>query len=179
MALEGSFQKLTERLHNFSESLLALRTITLEDKPINDDAVLVELFGEAIDDMLGWTEGAWRSSAEAMQATQHPSNLNRLWRALSDCQQRFTHVQRRYASDLISHERLTELNDLAERRGGEWPAWASSVKASLDDCRDPLDKVVDSLNLCWQEMGERIGIHSIYMHTTNIGQHLASADERS
>lgn len=178
MALERSFQELTERLHHLSESLLALRTITIEDKPIDDDAVLVDLFGDAIDDMLGWTEGAWRSSGEARQAVQHPTDLNRLWRALSDCQQRFTHVQQRYADDLSSFDRLTELNDLAERRGGEWQAWASTLKASLEDCREPLYEVVDSIFVCWQEMGERMGIHSIHVQTTNIGQYLTLANKR-
>lgn len=178
MALEGSFQELTTQLQNLSDALLALRTITMEDKPIEDEVVLVELFGEAIDDMLGWAEGAWRSSGEARQAVQHPADLNRLWRALSSCQQRFNHVQQRYADDLISYERLTELNDLATRRGGEWQAWAGSVNASLDDCREPLYKVAESIFTCWQEMGERIGIQSVHVQTTNVCQHLALTNER-
>ena len=163
MALEGSFHELSLQLHNLQESLLALRTTTLEDKPANDDVVLVELFGDATDDLLGWMEGALLASDEAQQAVRYPTDFNRLWRSLSLCHQRVNHLQQRYTFELIAYDRLAELNDLAERRGGEWQAWATSVKAALEDCRHPLCAIGDSIFLCWQEMGERIGLNTVHL----------------
>ena len=141
MALEGSFHELSLQLHNLQESLLALRTTTLEDKPANDDVVLVELFGDATDDLLGWMEGALLASDEAQQAVRYPTDFNR---------------------PTAGHGlRLSRRRRLAERRGGEWQAWANSVKAALEDCRHPLCAIGDSIFLCWQEMGERIGLNTV------------------
>ena len=177
MALASAFQTLSNQLRELNEALLALRTTSREDKPLSDDAVLVDVFGDAADDLLGWLEGALQAARDAQLAAAHPTDLNRAWRALSACQQRFSQVQQRYHADLNSYERIAELTEFGQQRGGEWQAWATSVKAGLDDCRDPIDGVNQAIFGCWQEIGERVGARSVTVQTTNIGQHLALASE--
>ncbi len=177
MALASAFQRLSHQLRQLNEALVALRTTSREDKPLSDDVVLVDVFGDAADDLLGWVEGALQASRDAQQAVNHPADLNQAWRALSACQQRFSQVQHRYHADLNSYERIAELTEFGQLRGGEWQAWATSVKAGLDDCRDPIERINEAIFACWQEIGERVGMHSVMVQTTNIGQQLALASE--
>ena len=169
MALEAAFRTLNTDLYSLRESLIALRTTSREDKPLQDDAVLVDVFADAADDLLGWLEGALQAAAEAQQSVAHPVDLNRAWRALATCQERFQYISQRFASDLVCYERIAELIRFGRRRGGEWQAWAASVRAALNDCQQPLFDIGQAFFGCWQEMGERLGMNSIAIQTTSIG----------
>lgn len=172
MALEATFVQLGVRLQALREALVSLRTTVIEDKPRQDEVVLVSLLGDAADDLLGWLEGALVAAGEAQQAVIYPTDLDRTRRALTACQERFQHLNRRFASELGAYERLTELSRLGRLRGGEWRGWVASVKAALDDCQPLLFKVEDAFLSCWQELAERLGMNSISVQATNIGQQL-------
>jgi hypothetical protein len=169
MAIEVALRTLNASLHTLHEALTDLRTTIVEDKPQNDDVVLVDLLCGAADDLLGWLEGALDAIQEAQQAVGHPMDLNRTWQGLIKCQECVNQIQHRFVGDLDSYERVTELTRFGRRRGGEWQAWTHSVKAALDGCQPPLFAVTQALFGCWQEVGERIGINSMLVQATSIG----------
>jgi hypothetical protein len=170
MALEIALRDLTTQLQTLREALESLRTTTVEDKPLNDDVVLVELVSAATDDLLGWLEGVQLAAQEAQQRLTYPPDLQRLWQALLTCQKRFHQVQQRLICDLISYARIAQLARFGHQRGGEWQAWAKSVRAALGDCQPPLFAAEQALFVCWQEIGERVGFTLTTVQTTNIGQ---------
>jgi hypothetical protein len=59
---------------------------------------------------------------------------------------------------------------LAGERRGEWPHWAGITKERIEECRAPLEAVSKALATCWQELAERVGMTSITVQATNIGQ---------
>lgn len=63
-------------------------------------------------------------------------------------------MQRRFAADLVSYERIAEITRLGRSRGGEWKAWASSVHAGAEACRQPLEETGTALVACWRELAE-------------------------
>jgi hypothetical protein len=170
MALQPALRTLSKELHALHEALMALRVTSVEDKPLNDDVVLVDLWGDAADDLLGWVEGAQAAAAEAQQAAAFPVDVQRAWRELSVCQERFSHVQQRYSGDLATYERIDELMHFGRQRGGEWESWANGVRLALDDCRPALYTAGQAISACWQEIGERLGMWSVSVQTTAIGQ---------
>jgi hypothetical protein len=87
----------------------------------------------------------------------------------------FHQIARRFASELVSYERLADLSGLGRERRGEWLAWTGSVKQAIEDCRYPLDQAADALFACWQEIAERAGTSSVSVRTTNVGQHFTGA----
>jgi hypothetical protein len=168
MALETAFGNLNTQLYTLQEALVSLRTTSREDKPPADDAVLVDLFSDAADDLLGWLEGAQQAASEAHQAVTQPVNLARAWRGLMICQEHYNRVNQHYVTELACYERLAELLRFGRRRGGEWQAWANSVRAALGDCQQPLFDINQALFACWQEVGERVGMRSIVVQANHI-----------
>ncbi|HXG90951.1 MAG TPA: hypothetical protein VNN73_01105 [Blastocatellia bacterium] len=178
MALEGSFKELSARFNGLRDGLIEFRTSVL-DKPAEGDVVLVDLLGDAADDLLGWIEEASEACAEARHALSYPIDLDRARRALVTCQEKFNLAAQRFSSDLVVYERIAELTSLGEERKGEWLVWANSVKEAMELCRQPFYETSEALFLCWQELAERIGMNSVSVQATNIGQQIRvpSADE--
>jgi hypothetical protein len=117
----------------------------------------VEAFGDATDELQGWLKEAYQAAAEGQQAAGYPVAVDRARRALTICHERYTRLRHRFASDLMSYERIAELMSVGHERQGEWLAWAHSVKEALDQCQQPLYDVDHALFLCWQEIAERVG----------------------
>jgi hypothetical protein len=79
-----------------------------------------------------------------------------------------------FLADLLSYEKLRELERLGRERKGEWLPWASGTKRGITDCRQPLEEVSLGMARCWQEIAEHAGATSISVRTTNIGQKVIS-----
>lgn len=169
MALEAAFNDLGTQLQSLHEGLVGLRTTVMEDKPLRGDAVLVDLFGDAADDLIGWLEEALVAVNEVRQTVAYPVDINHTRRALATCQERFNRIAHLFSSDLVCYERIAELTRFGRTRGGEWRSWADSVKAALDACQQPLYDVNQALFLCWQEIAERVGMTSLSVQATSIG----------
>jgi hypothetical protein len=176
MALEAAFKELYANLHKLHEGVIGLRTTVVEDKPLSGDIVLVDVFGDASDDLLGWLEEALADVREGQQAATYPVDLDRARRALTTCQEQFNRISQRFSSDLICYERIADLTHFGRKRGGEWHAWAASVKHALDGCQQALYASSQTLFRCWQEIAERVGMNSVSVQATNIGQQITVSD---
>jgi hypothetical protein len=161
MTLEAAFQNLGVQCRTLCDALLELRLTVVEDKPLAGDVVLVDEFGDATDELLGWLEEALKAATEGQQAVGYPVEVDRARRALTICHERFNRLRHRFSSDLVSYERIAELMSVGHERSGEWLGWANSVKEALDHCQTPLFDVDQSLFRCWQEIAERVGMRAI------------------
>jgi hypothetical protein len=177
MTLEAAFGDLRLQLQKLREVLVGLRITVVEDRPLEDEAMLVDDFGDMVTDLLAWLEKASTAAGEGRQALSPPMNMDRARRALAVCHEWFNRTAHRLSSDLMSYERIAELAHLIER-GGEWPIWARSVKEGLDRCQQPLYDVNQALFRCWQEIAERAGMTSVAVQTTSIGQQITTPAER-
>ncbi|MBV9788827.1 MAG: hypothetical protein JOZ51_11670, partial [Chloroflexi bacterium] len=157
MALEAALEQLCSQLLALHETCTNLRTTVWEDKPLQDDVVLVDLFGNAVDDLLGLIEEALAAARDSRQAAGSSFTLQQAGHALLICHDRHTQTSHRYSADLLSYERIRELRRFGRRRGGEWGAWSRGVKVALDSCRQPLFDVDDALLRCWGELIEKTG----------------------
>lgn len=177
MTLETASKELGAQLQTLREEIIGLRTTIREDQPMEDDTVLVDMFGDAADDMMGWLEEAMATARDGQQAAERQLDLDRAWRALTTCQQQFSQIEYRLF-DLLSYDRLAPLMRFGRQQGGEWQAWTSSVKAALDHCQSPIYDVSEALFRCWQEIGERAGLTSVSVQATNIGQQITVPEGR-
>jgi hypothetical protein len=171
MALEASFTTLSEHLRLLHDELQELHRTVIE-KPLKGDVVLVDLFSDAADDLLGWVVEASDAACEGGQSSSYPVDLDRARRSLKTCQEKFILISERLSSDLLSYDRMEELISFGDHRRGGWEKWATNVKAALESCREPLYDVSHTLFACWQELTERIGTTNVSVHTTNIGQQI-------
>jgi len=170
MALEASCNRLGEQLLLLEEALAELHRTVLE-KPRQRDAVLVDLFSDAVDDLCGWLAEA-RLAAEQGTSAAVVDSLNQVRRLLKTSQEKLNLISERLISDLLSYERIAELTSLGRDRGGEWLAWTRNVKTALDACRVPLYDANQALFACWLELTERLATTTISVQTTSIGQHI-------
>jgi hypothetical protein len=171
MALEASFMKLHAELATLNEAFGGFR-VAVHDKPLRGDSVLVDVFGDAADDLLGWVEETLSAALEGRQAASYPADIERARWSLVICHKAFNLISDKLWSDLLSYERITEISTLGRERRGEWLVWASGVKSALDSCREPLHNVNQSIFVCWQEITEHMGTTSVSVQTTNVGQQI-------
>lgn len=155
MALDAVLGLAGTRLRLLHEALSALRTTVVEDKPVGGDVVLVDVFGDAADDLLGLVAEAHDAAATAQRAASAPADMQLVSGSLSISQARFNALAFRFVSDLLPYERIAELMRCGRNRGGEWHTWAVSVRDALDWCRQPLFEANEALFGCWQELTDR------------------------
>lgn len=170
MALETAFANLNIQIRAIREALVDLRLAAVEGKPPRDDLFLVDHYGDGADDLIGCIEDALLSAEEGMRAVRHPLDLDRARRALTTCNECVIRLNRRFTGDLVQYDRVADLSGVGRRRGRTWGLWALNVKSGLDRCQQPLFDVNDALLDCWREIGERVGMTSISVQATNIGQ---------
>lgn len=171
MALEIAFRDLGLRLKDLSEALHELRII-VQDKPPGEDVMLVDVLADAVDSISGWLEEAAIAAANARQAVGHPVDLDRARRELTSCQESVSLAERQFSSELRSYERIAELKRLAAPPGGKWRRWASTVLNAIDACQPPLYEAKLALVAGWQALAERVGMPTIAVQATNIGQQI-------
>jgi hypothetical protein len=181
VGLDRAFQHLCDCARRLQDNLVALQVTIREDFPRHGGVVLVDHFGDAVDDCLGWLEEAFAAAMEARRAVGHPVDVDKARRALTMCQERFNRTAHRFSCDLVSYEKLNDLTGFAKRRQGEWIGWVKSVKKGLEESRGPLDTLGAALVDCWQEVAERAGTTCVSVQTTTIGQQFtpkSSIDEQ-
>lgn len=176
MALEKTFHELTTQLRKLRDTLLGVRLTVIVDKPPRDEVVLVDRFGDAVEDVTGWAEEALAAAAEAEQAVGNPLDVYRARTALATCQERFHCLAQQFSSELISYESIRELKAFGRGRRGEWLRWTNAVEQALEQCRQPLQEVNQALFMCWQELAERLGMSSVAVQNTVIGQQITAPE---
>jgi hypothetical protein len=179
VALEATFQTLFGEFRKLQDTLVAVRLTVVEDKPLRGEAALVDHMDDTILDIMGSLDEGLKAARSAQRAVGHPVDLNGARRYLTICQERFHRIERQFASDLISYEKLKDLTGLGAERRGEWIPWANSARQGIEQCRYPLDEASRALAACWQEIAERVGTTSVTLRSTNIGQKIVSKVEKT
>ena len=172
MALEATFRDLLVGLQKLHDSVNALQ-VTAGDKPLKDASAWADGFEEEILEMMGTLHECRKAASSARRAI-HPLDLDRARRTLTAAQDAFQRIERQFASNMVSYEKLRQLVRLAGERPGEWRGWATSIKHGIDECRPAMEYVSSALARCWQEIAEHAGATSISLRTTNIGQKIVS-----
>jgi hypothetical protein len=177
VALEATFRDLSVCLHQLHDALNELQ-VTLGDKPIDDESAVADDIETKVLDAMGTLHEARKAALNARRAVGHPVDLDQARRALTLCQERFHRIQQQFASDLVSYEKLKELDRLGNERRA-WLPWSNTVRQGIEQCRQPLEQTSAALAACWQELAERLGTMSISMQATNVGQQITMARSRA
>ena len=176
MALEKVFQELRIRIQKLRQALEFLSTTVEEDKPRRGDVVVAATLADALLAVRGTLEESRAAADDALQAVGHPIYNDRARRALTTCQELFHRFANQFSADLVSYERIDDLTSIGRERGQHWLGWATVVKESLEQCRALAEEVREGLFLCWQELAERIGMTSISVQNTAIGQQISAPE---
>jgi hypothetical protein len=153
--LEAKLHDLYGRLRHVSECLAEVRTTIREDHPRPGETVLVDIIGDAVDDLLGSLAEAEEATLGAAQALDYPVRMDRARDSLATAQRLVHLVNQRFVSDLKDYEHIAALLRLGRERGRDWSAWARSVHEGLDRCQVPLADLYQALFECWLELAER------------------------
>jgi hypothetical protein len=175
MALEETFRELSVKLNELGGALKDLE-VFIGDKPHQHK--FAEDLAEEVTDLWSRIDQALEAAQAAQTGVQYPPDLGYARQGLALCQEQVNIVARKFSTELRSDKQLTELTRLGRRLGGEWPGWAKSVKQALDQCQAPLYDVNEALAHCWQEIAERVGMNSVSVQATNIGQQITVQEDR-
>ena len=175
MSLRTEFQNLRtqqERLHEVYSDLRRL----LDDHPSQGDKVLLlDSFGDAVEDLLGWLEESSQTClallpSECGRNNDFDTNLAR--QALVVCQELFNRQMQRFLVDLVSYDKIAQLLQFGRERGGEWQGWAKGIKLELETCQQHLYLTNQVMFRCWVELAEWIGMTRISVQATSVGQQI-------
>jgi hypothetical protein len=176
VSLRLEFQSLGTQLERQDEVFSDLRRL-LDDHPSKGDKVLLlDAFGDAVDDLLGWLEESMQACAPLLPSEpggiEQDFDINLARQALVVCQDQFNRQMHRFSFDLVSYEKVGQLLQLGRDRGGEWQTWARGIKMELEGCQQHLYLTNQALFRCWLEIAERIGMTSVSVRATNVGQQI-------
>ncbi len=172
MALESTFQRLNGELWKMRDRLMMVQLTVMEDLPEQQASALADQIADAIVEARGLLEEALAESSLARQAVGHPTDLERARRSLANIHAKHHRLGSRFVLELASYTQLSELARLGRARGGEWLPWANTVKEGLERCQPQIFEINQALFECWQEIAERVGMNSISVQATNIGQQI-------
>jgi hypothetical protein len=175
MTIEAAFQKLAQKLTIMREELESLGLTVIEDRPGDDEVLLVDRLGDLTMDLRGWAEEALASALEARRAGEHPANLHAARTALAAANLSFIRLRRRFFEDAIAYHVIDGLRRASRARGGEWPSWSQSVVQALNACGPPLRELDEVLLETWAELADRLGNRSVSVQATSIGQQITDA----
>jgi hypothetical protein len=175
MALEAVVENLVCRIEELGDAVSALQWAAVEDRPRRGDSVLVDIVGGISDDLLGLAREARECAADTRTALGPPLNFDQVRRLMTTCHERFNDLSQRFVSELLAYERIDELKQLGRERRGGWQAWSDEVTRSIGRCREPWHEANQALFLCWREIAERVGMASVSVQATSIGQKVTVA----
>lgn len=176
MTVLACFEKLGSDLRRFEDALTGVHVTLTVDKPPDREVALVDQLGDALGDVLGSLTEASAAARDAQLGVDYPLDLHRARRSLGQAQRAFHRSLVAFSTEVVAPHRLAEVTALGDEFGGEWPAWASTVRAALDRSLDLPLEVSGSLGCCWEELAERSAMTTVSVHTTNIGQQLSAGE---
>jgi len=153
MTQQTAFQELLQTLSRLLAEWQALAVMIREDHPLPGDSVLVDIFGDQVDNWLGLL-------TEAITAVSPSPDLHQAAEHLAACHTICNTLQFRYL-DLISYERLQSFVAYGREQGGEWQAWVQAVKSALELGQETLFQVSTALLNCWQSVASELGQSNI------------------
>ena len=116
-----------------------------EDKPQTGDSVLVDIFGDQVDNWLGLLTEATAvitlPNATTSEATTH----------LAACHACCHDVRFRYM-ELVSYERMHSFVAFGREQGGEWQRWVQAIKQALEMSQDTLFRLDSTLIEAWKNL---------------------------
>ena len=174
MTIEAAFQKLAAKLTFMREEFENLGLTVIEDKPANDEVLLVDRLGDLTTELHGWAEEALAGALAAAKAVEHPANLHAARTALTEANFSVIRLKHRFFEDAIGHHAIDSLRRASRARGGEWLSWSQSVVQALNACRPPLRELDELLLDAWSELVDRLASRSVSVQTTSIGQQIAA-----
>jgi len=174
MPIEAVFVRLTFAYAALRDALQSLGLTVIEDRPPQDEILLVERLGNLVEDLRGWAEEGSLAADQAQQAIAHPADLHRARRSLAQANERLIVVEYRFFSEAVAYDTTHALLSFGRQRGREWLGWSKSVVDALGACRAPLRALDEACLQAWLELAERLGARSVSLQTTNIGQQISA-----
>jgi hypothetical protein len=156
--IERSLAVLATHLQALREVLSAAQVTIAEDKPNRTQSALADAFENSVVDALGYTQEALAHAASARTTVAGPFDFVAARRYLGKSQEAFRKVTDCYFSQMVAHERLTDLDRLAAKPGSEWQVWAESLKMALHKCCESVDAANQAFMHCWEDLTEALTI---------------------
>jgi hypothetical protein len=173
MALEKTFGMLCERIERLETPLNELVKLTGEFGPKRRVVHLVPSFYDQIIEVDALRAETLAAAMEATRSAGRPLDLQAVRRALTECHEAFNKLLKKFWQEVMSFGQVEELAELGRERGSQWSKWTTTIQAWIKDCVDGFLQVNEMLVICWQEMTERLGIATVSVQNTTIGQQIS------
>ena len=169
MTLEAAFKDVTAKWERLAEELeQSLLWSVTETKPAGEHALATHYVDAGTDLIAAAREGLAACRAEVDGGL----SLGLTGPSLLRCQERYNTLAGRFHNEMASYERIRRLRRFGLEKGAAWRDWVAHVHKALDRCHRPMDDLNRALFGCWQEVADRIGMSSVSVQTTNIGQQI-------
>jgi hypothetical protein len=170
MTLEGNFKDLATKWERLVEELEhGLLWSVTETKPDEDHALANHYVDAATDLIAVAREGL----AASQMAAGEIQSLGQAGKSLLRCQEQYNSVVELFDSKMASYSRIRRIRRFGSEKRDAWRDWAAHVCTAVDRCRPPIDELNRTMFKCWQEVADRVGMSSVSVQSTNIGQQIS------
>ncbi len=148
-----AYTSLRSRLTQVQGAFEVLAWAIVQAQPSTEQGhALADHYDETVMELTGWVQAAC-NALDRSQATAPELLPGRA--GLLHCQQQFNQLFSRFYCDLVSFERISELNELARRKEPQWAGWVRGVRDALGQCHQPLYDLSQALLEAWGELTQR------------------------
>jgi hypothetical protein len=162
MAVQAAVTSLQRAVEELQTRFRCVATV-VDDHPAAGESVVVDLVGDACEDLLGWLAGV-AEAADQADASAQRRDYPALARQLATCSTACDRTVERFVTGLAGVESLSRLRDLALDRPGAWQSWSWQVQGAIGDTWPQVWALRSHLDGCWQELVERLQNEPVVVH---------------
>ncbi len=148
------YTSLRSRLTQVQGAFEVLSWAIVQAQPSTEQGhALADHYDETVVEITGWMQAACNAldRSQAISPELMPGRDGLLL-----CQQFFNQVSNRFYCDLVSFERISELQELGRRKEQQWSGWVRGVRDALGQCHQPLYDLSQTLLESWGELADQL-----------------------
>ena len=149
MSVDQVFSQLSTQVFELLEQLANLRKTVTEDGPARDEAVLVDVFRDLLDDLHDQLNPAFQAFSIGQLAAQS-GDIQTVRRALSQGHTEWLIFSNGFHTRLLTYERSDDLVRFGRTNKANWERWTHIIQSGLNQCQAKILQIESSLLTAWR-----------------------------
>jgi hypothetical protein len=168
MTVDQVFSQLCTQVSELLDQLSDLRTTVSGYGPARDEAVLVDVFCDLLEDLQEQLNPAFQSFSTGQLAAQS-ADFQTARRALSQGHMDWLTFSKSFHTRLYTYERSADLVRFGRTNKAKWKPWAHIIQSGLNQCQTEILQIESSLLAAWRASCESLPAGPVAIQAISLG----------
>lgn len=169
MTVDQVFSQLCVQVSELLEQLSDLQTTVTSYGPAQDEAVLVDVFRDLLEDLYEQLNPASQAFSIGEQAA-HSGDIQTVKRALYQGHMEWLKFLNSFHTRLYTYERSDDLVRFGRTNKAKWKRWTRIIQNGLNQCQTKILQIESSLLAAWRACCESSSGNPLTIQAISIGQ---------